>query len=433
MATLGARPRDLRVPTEREVTRRLTRTTSVVFVTFLALGWVLMVGAAQTFSSVGAGIMGSLLLMSYGAVLGVLLWRASQRELALIRTLSIFVGEAPVAVAFLDPAGKVTYANQALERLTGFRLSDLSDRSAAAFIHPDDRPRVARELERRAKGESSTYELRVRRSDGTDLRTVVSALPFFDADRYDGSLAAIVDMTELHQARESAEKYRQLAAFALDVVTHDLSNAMATVSARAELASMELKSDETSARRALQAVVEAAGRAARLLTEVKQIAAADRAQWPRHEVAVADLVDRAVTLAVIAPGGSVDTELSPEAAAAVVRANDLSPLAISKLVEESSEPGIRRTGPYSLGLSVDLEGEGAGRAAVFRVSGSKRAMGEADLVTLRAAPADVAARDTPWRSGVRVALAAAIAEAQGWSLRAVKAEKGAVFELRVPL
>ncbi|HEX9709424.1 MAG TPA: PAS domain-containing protein [Candidatus Thermoplasmatota archaeon] len=433
MASLGPRPRDLRVPSEDEVRRRLTRTTGLVFVTFLAVGWVVMVGAAQAFSSFGAGVTGSLLLMAYGGVLGYLLWRASLRELALIRTLSIFVGEAPVAVAFLDERGHVTYANQSLERMTGLKLADLTDTSAARFVHADDRPRVAREVERRARGESGSYELRIVGAGGRELKTVVFALPFFDGDRYDGSLAAIVDLTELHAARESAEKYRGLASFALDVVTHDLSNAMQMVNSRAELAALSLPPAAGDARRAVQAVVEAAGRSSRLLVEVKQIAAAEREEWPKREVEVADLVDRAIALAVTAPDVTVDTRYSAEAAALTIQANDLSAIALAKLVEEASEPGMRRKTPHEVGLAIAVEGEAAARALVFRVTGSTRAVGEADLITLRAAPREAAAADTPWRSGVRVALAAAVAEAQGWALRAVRGEKGAEFELHVPL
>lgn len=429
MAALGPRPRNLAIPNEAEVQRRLWRTTGTVFVAFALLGWLVMYEAASRLGGgVVTGLLGVSLLMSYGAVLGYLLLLASRREVALIRTTSIFLGESPIAVGFTDEKGKITYANPALERLTGRSLAELADGPGDAFVHPEDRARMAAEAARSGArpGRAGSYALRVLRADGTVLKTLISVMPFEKDGNFDGSLAVVVDLTELEAAREAAERSGQLAAFALDVVTHDLSNTMQSVAGRADLAVATMKGDEPAARKALAGVQDATGRATRLIREVKQIAAADRENWPKREVDVKALLDAALK-GVAVPGDTpVQVQAAPEALGLSISVNDLAAVALGKLVEEAADapPGKRRP----IGIHVLVEESGA---LVFRVTGAGRNISADDLKSMVAAPRELAAKDKPWRAGVRLALAASIAEAHGWQLRALPAEGGgSVFEVR---
>src|SRR3990172_4922279 len=424
----------MRVPEEAEVRRRLARTTSLVFVAFLVIGWVGMTSATAFFNSgVAVGVMGTLLLVACGSVLGALLFRASERELALIRTLSIFLGEAPVGVVFLDERGQVTYANRSIERLTGRSLKEVKGASAAVFVPPDDRPRLVREMEQRARGESGVYEMRLLRADGGVLQVWSWALPFFKGERYDGSLAAIIDLTELDEARAEAGRYRDLSGFALDAVTHDLSNRMQEVITRGDLAAALLPTGADRAAAALASLAAAADRAARLIKEVKQIAAAEREAWPKREVELAAFVNRALEIAGVSEPTRVEAHILPEAAAVRIVASDLAPLVVSKLIEEAAEGAPSKEPSEPLMLEARLEAASAPEV-VLTIRGFAREVSEDNLRLMLAPLREQRGEATPWRSGGRLALAPAVAQAHGWGLRAVRGEKGkgVVFEVRIP-
>lgn len=434
MVALGPRPRDLTIPSERAVVRRVRVASAALFVAFLfgsfaAFGLLSAIGAESLAGVVYIGVLGA-----YGASFGYLLWRAGRRELALIRTTTVLFQDLPVGVVFLDESGKVTYANPALSRMSGRTLEEVRGVEVAAFIHPEDKPRLERELRRRASGEVSPYELRVLRKDGNLLRTVITAIPLMDGDRYDGALAVVHDVTDVLEARARADRYQELSAFALDAVTHDLSNRMQAVVARTGIAAALLPAEASRSKEALATAAEAADRAGQLIKEVKQIAAAERENWPKRTLEITALVDRAIAIADVPVPLQVEAEVLPEAAAARVEASDLAPLVLSKLLEQAAEGASPARGGGKLLLAVSVESAPEPQA-LMRVHGFNRTVSDDDLKLMLAAPREAAGRELPWRSGVKLSLAAAVAQAHGWGVRAVRDKdgKGTIFEVRIPL
>ncbi len=432
MSALGPRPRDLDVPSESAVKRRVRLATFAVFAAFLAgsVGLFALLAELGAQSLTGAAYV--LVLAAYGSAFGYLLWRSSQRELALVRTTSLFLEDLPVGILFVDPEGTVTYANPALVAMTGRSVEEVRGRSAAAFVHPEDRQRIGRELLRRAKGEVSTYELRIAHKDESVLHGMITAIPFFDGYRFDGSLAVVLDMTEILEMRAKAARYQELSAFALDAVTHDLSNRMQEILSRAAIAGALVPGESARAKAAIQAATQAAERATRLIREVKQIAAAERLSWPKRTIEVPALVGQALSIADVPPPMRVEAEVSPEAAAIKVGANDLAPLVLSKLLEHAAEGGRGEGGRLLLKATVESS---SAPQLVVRVLGSRRAVSDDDLKLMMAPPREAGAGETPWRSGVKLALASSVAQAHGWGLRASRAKdgKGAVFEVYIPV
>lgn len=430
MTVLGPRPRDLRVPSERAVARRLTRVSTAVFLVFVLLGW-----ASQAYVGINPAlnaVVGIALLASMGGVYWTLLIRAARREIAVTRMASVFLEGLPVGVLFLDSEGRIAYCNPAVPRLVAMPASDVLQKAVRDFVPYDDQAGLLRAFERLRAGEPAVFEVRATRASGSRLQLAVTAIPFFDGGSFDGSLAVLTDLTELLEARATAERYRQLASFALDTVTHDLSNSLQVVAARAEMAASLSK--DAALQRVVGGAAQAAERATLLIHEIKMIAAAEREKWPRREMPLSVLIDRAVTLAAMPSDLSIEVHIEPEAAALILQASDLAPLALAKVVEEAATPHPGRGPRPKLALHASVESASL-RAAVIRVKGSQRRVSDSDLKLMLEAPRELSERDTPWREGVRLALAAAVADAQGWWLRAARGEgpDGLVFELHIPL
>lgn len=411
------------------------RVSFALFLAVTALSVAVFELVPPEFAGRNPALLGISVLLVYGAASGFLLWRSSRRELDLSRTTSVFLEGLPVGIVFLDEAGKVAYANPALSDLV---LSGPKDpaigRRVAEFVHPDDRTTLAREMSRRKAGVSSTYQVRVRTRERGDRQVVVTAIPFMREGSFDGTLAVIADITPVVEARKQAEKYRGLSSFALDTVTHDLSNALAEVSGRAAMVAMA-KGAATEADHAMAgALAGAAERATNLVREVKQIATAEREAWPMRPQYLGAITERALELAVLPSGVAATVELKDPASTASVAANDLAPVMISKLIEEAAG-GDGRAGATA-GGGPEILGTMAGGAVRLRVRGYARPVSASDLARMTAPPGPVAGEDTPWRQGLRLGLAAAIARAHGWEFVAEPPQgggPGADFVLTVPV
>jgi PAS domain S-box-containing protein len=359
--------------------------------------------------------------------------RAGRHEIALIRTTAVSLEGLPVGVLIADDKGLVSYANPAVARMAGYQREDVVGKAVASFVHSDDKLRLIREFERSASGASSTYELHILHSSGRTLRTIITALPFTSEGRFDGTLAVVSDVTEVMETRAIADRYRQLSSFALDAVTHDLSNRMQLVVARAAMAGALLPEPEARARSAVAAAVQAAESASRLLKEVKLIAAAERARWPTRPMRLGALVEDAIALADLPAPAHVATEMAPGTSARTLEANELASVALAKLLEEAAE-GSPKDGEARVECHAELIA-GSPTRVLLRVVGARRHVSDDDLKVMLATPGQLAERDTPWRAGVKLPLAAAIAQAQGWELRAVRAAegRGTVFEVTFTL
>jgi PAS domain S-box-containing protein len=434
MPVLGPRPRDLGIPTERDLRRRLRRQLAPVLGAFALLGLLVFDLLPIETSRDLDIIFSAIILVINVAVFGYLLLEAGRERIGTIRTLSVLFEGLPAGILFLDEGARVTYANPALEQLTGYALSEATGSSVATFVHHEDRARVAIELANRKAGAISTYEMRIVRKDGKTLLAAVNAIPFFDGDRYDGSLAVVSDLTDILEAQARAARYKELSSFALDAVTHDLSNRMQEVVARTGITGALMAKDAGPAKASMAKLAQSADRAAALIKEVKQIADAERGNWPKRSIEVAALVDRALTLAAIAAGLGLEAEVSPEAAVAKVAANDLAPFVLSKLLEEAAEASSGQKGGGGVLLEATVEA-GPAAQALLRVHGYARSVSEEDLKLLLAPAGTRAELNTPWRSGVKLSFAAAVAQAQGWAIGATREKEGegVVFEVRIPL
>jgi len=104
----------------------------------------------------------------------------------------------------LDADCRTTFANPRLAAMLGCTVEELLGHETEDFLFPEDVPAHRERIARRRNGESSTYDLRLRRKDDSECWTLTSASPVLDAQgRYAGSFAMLSDITDRKRAQEA--------------------------------------------------------------------------------------------------------------------------------------------------------------------------------------------------------------------------------------
>jgi PAS domain S-box-containing protein len=124
----------------------------------------------------------------------------------LFRTLA----EKSLVGIYLIQDGVFRYVNPKMAELWGYSVHELIGKSPLEFIHPDDREKVRRNIERRIRGEidSVDYVLRMIRKDGKVRynRVFGSRIVYRGKPAVVGTLLDITEMLELEKSRFEAFK-----------------------------------------------------------------------------------------------------------------------------------------------------------------------------------------------------------------------------------
>ncbi len=98
------------------------------------------------------------------------------------------------------------YVNPSYAKMLGFSPEELIGKSPAEFTIEKDVLEDARQ--RRQRGETNTYETRLRRKDGSELTAEITGVPRVRDDRVIGAIAVVSDMTERKKAEEELQRNR---------------------------------------------------------------------------------------------------------------------------------------------------------------------------------------------------------------------------------
>jgi len=122
-----------------------------------------------------------------------------------------------LGVLEVDQEEQIIYANNAMERITGYTISEMKGQVASRlFISSEEDKKILSEQERgRKKGKESIYELNMTRKSGEIARLVISGAPVFDMNgKVRGSVGIHWDVTrirsmeqQLLEERINQEKY----------------------------------------------------------------------------------------------------------------------------------------------------------------------------------------------------------------------------------
>jgi PAS domain S-box-containing protein len=105
-------------------------------------------------------------------------------------------------IAILDSEGKHTYVNKKLSEMLGYSEEELCGKFVKDLA--EDSNAFKKRFEKRSRGVSESYELKLIRKDGSFLWVLVNAKALFDTNgRFIGSLSMITDITELQKAEEA--------------------------------------------------------------------------------------------------------------------------------------------------------------------------------------------------------------------------------------
>lgn len=105
-----------------------------------------------------------------------------------------------------DAQGVYTFVNPAAAAMLGYTPAELVGQDRMFVVPPDQQPVVVAANERRARGESDSYELDLRHRDGSRRSVLVSGTPRFEEGRFAGTMAVFADITERKRAEEALRR-----------------------------------------------------------------------------------------------------------------------------------------------------------------------------------------------------------------------------------
>ncbi len=114
-----------------------------------------------------------------------------------------------------DAQNHITFANRHLCELMEVDEEEVLGRDLLDYIDEADRERVSAGMARRRRGESDSYQIRLRRPDGGRVWALLSVAPIIDDDgRFEGSVGILADISDRVEAeqelRQRESRFRAL-------------------------------------------------------------------------------------------------------------------------------------------------------------------------------------------------------------------------------
>jgi PAS domain S-box-containing protein len=151
--------------------------------------------------------------------------RSEEKYRSLIETMNDGVG-------IISKDHSMTFANKRLGEILGYSANEIIGKDAFTFLDEENKDRLDEELEKRAAGEASIYELEWTTKTGKNVPTLVSAAPLFDEkNNYTGSFAVITDITERKRFEQQLRQSEKLAATGqlAASIAHEINNPLSGI------------------------------------------------------------------------------------------------------------------------------------------------------------------------------------------------------------
>jgi len=107
-------------------------------------------------------------------------------------------------ILITDKESIITYVNKKMVDMLGYTLEEFIGKPIWSFISEECKSVVKMNLEKRMRGVSESYELKLIRKDGSSLWTFLNAKPLFDKEgKYIGAMSMLTDITKRKEAEEA--------------------------------------------------------------------------------------------------------------------------------------------------------------------------------------------------------------------------------------
>jgi diguanylate cyclase (GGDEF)-like protein/PAS domain S-box-containing protein len=105
----------------------------------------------------------------------------------------------------VDDQARITFVNQRMADMLGYTSAELLGQSGESLLFPEDLADHREQLAKRRAGQSSHYERRFRRRDGTELWTQVSGTSIIGPGGYGGAFGMFTDISHLKEQQRQLE------------------------------------------------------------------------------------------------------------------------------------------------------------------------------------------------------------------------------------
>ena len=127
------------------------------------------------------------------------------------------VNTANEGIWMMNAEHKTTYVNSRMCNMLGYEESEILDKKVEDFMLPEDLPAHYQRMNQRYKGESSTYEHRFIKKDGTIIHTIVSGVSLKNKEgNFVGSFGMFTDISIRKKAEEALRKSEERWMFAIE-------------------------------------------------------------------------------------------------------------------------------------------------------------------------------------------------------------------------
>jgi len=161
-----------------------------------------------------------------------------QTEIHQLRLFETLIHTAGEGAAIVDRQERFAFANPAACDIFGVGPGGLTGRTLREFLDDGQWEAIRAQTGQRQAGQSTTYELRIRRPDGEHRHLLVTATPWGEDGRYAGALGIFRDVTELKRREQERARLERSLVLAQKMdsigrlaggIAHDLNNLLSPI------------------------------------------------------------------------------------------------------------------------------------------------------------------------------------------------------------
>ena len=249
----------------------------------------------------------------------------------------LIANQSALSIAIIQD-NEFKYMNPQFGKALGYNQEEIkkwSPRDFIKFVHPEDRQKVLRQLEKKQKGHReflSNYDFRV----FINVGEVIWINVFSKSIMYNGKpadLAALVDVTEKKNAKEKLKKSRkkyknafEKANFYKELLVHDVNNILQSLKTASELAILNLKMDAETQdiEDSLKTVNEQVNRGAVLVKNIQRLSEIEEQTFGKRKIDICSQLEKSINFVENSyPNRNIDIKVTSDYKHIRVKANEL--------------------------------------------------------------------------------------------------------------